>query len=254
MPLHVTSPGAGEGKSAVAAGLKRLLGQDVREGEGSPRVVVAAYRGERTAERLKAVTGAVGVILNMVPIAQNRYVERELKPAVEASGLRVLGQLPEDRSLRGSAVSGLAEYLHANVVAGNDFLDNEFQSVMIGAMSHQHATTLPYFQRMDKKIVVTGGDRIDIHMGALGTPTAALVLTGGYHPDPVVVERAEAENVPILEVLPETPDTLEQIGRFLNQLRFVDSNAGVVADLLRQHVDLEPIRAALGEAAAAGSR
>ena len=99
---------------------------------------------------------------------------------------------------------------------------------------------------MEKKIVVTGGDRIDIHMGALGTPTEAIVATAGYAPDPVVIERAEAENTPIISVLPETPEIVDRIGEFLGQARFTPAKASVMADLVRQHVDVAALESVLG--------
>lgn len=288
--IYVTSPGPGEGKTTVAAGLLQLLGRRgvqsyrrqgddetttwvrrtlglvdaaeaaVVEGDGqappgAATLAVAAFRGRGTAEAVAAMNAgnALGVILTAVPREQGRFVQRELRPAIEAAGLKVLGELPEERALRAATVGELAAFLQGEVVAGRDYLDNEFQSVMIGAMSHQGGTALPYFMRMEKKIVVTGGDRIDVHMGALGTPTQAIVATGGFAPDPVVVERAEAESCPIIAVLPETPDTLEQIGRFLEQVRFRhQSKVRVAAELMRQYVDLAPIESALGLPAPAG--
>jgi BioD-like phosphotransacetylase family protein len=287
--IYVTSPRPGEGKTTVAAGLLQVLGRRgvqsyrrqgddeatawlrralglvdaaeaaIVEGDGpapagTATLVVAAFRGRGTADAVAAASaGALGVILTAVPREQGRFVQRELRPAIEAAGLRVLGELPEERALRAATVGELAAFLQGEVVAGRDYLDNEFQSVMIGAMSHQGGTALPYFTRMEKKIVVTGGDRIDVHMGALGTPTQAIVATGGFAPDPVVVERAEAESCPIIAVLPETPDTLEQIGRFFEQVRFRhESKVRVAAELIRQYVDLAPIESALGLPAPAG--
>jgi len=251
--LFVTSPRPGAGKSAIAAAVQQALGApagSIVEGEGTPRLIVASYRGEKT---LDGVTlGSVGVILNQVPTAGGRRVERELRPALEAAGHKLLGSIPEEPALRSAKVADLVAFLGGEVVAGHDFLDNEFQSIMVGAMSHQGGTTLPYFMRMDKKVVVTGGDRIDIHMGALGTPTQAIVATGGYAPDPVVIERAEAEGTPIIAVLPETPEIVDRVGTFLENARFDAGKTGILTELVKQHVDLAPIRAALGLQAAAG--
>lgn len=251
--LYVTSPRPGAGKSALVAALRRALGapeDSIVEGDGTPRLVVAAYRGDRTLEGLP--NGAIGVILNQVPTAGGRVVERLLRPQLETAGPKLLGAIPEVGALRAARVGDLAEFLGGEVVAGRAFLDNEFQSVMIGAMSHQGSTALPYFLRMEKKVVVTGGDRIDVHLGALGTPTQALVATGGYAPDPVVVERAEAEGTPIIVVLPETPDVVDRIGVFLEQARFRETDTATMLELVKQHVDLGPISSVLGRRAAAG--
>ena len=141
------------------------------------------------------------------------------------------------------------------MIAGRDYLDNMIESYMIGAMSHIGNSAVPYFERFQNKAVVTGGNRIDVHMAALGTPCQAIVLTAGFDPDPVVVERAEAEGCPLIQVGDETPAVMDRIGAFLRAVRF--RHAGKVplaADLLRQHVDLSPIEAALGLSAVAVQR
>ena len=56
------------------------------------------------------------------------------------------------------------------------------ETYLIGAMSPDHA--LRYFQRAANKVVVVGGDRAEIILAALETPTAAIVLTGSYVPEP----------------------------------------------------------------------
>jgi BioD-like phosphotransacetylase family protein len=288
--LSICSPQRGDGKTTVAAGLLSLLGRRGlggyrREGDGAdaeflrsalglaptpggheiveaesgqaaagPRLIVTAFRGEATAEEARAGAAGgqtLGVIVNAVPAAQARRVERELRPALEGAGLRWLGALPETRALRGHTARELAQFLRAGVIAGQDYLDNVIETYMIGAMSHIGNSAVPYFERFQNKAVVTGGNRIDVHMAALGTPCQAIVLTGGFDPDPVVVERAEAESCPLIQVSEETPEVMDRIGALLRGVRF--RHAGKVplaADLLRQHVDLSPIEAVLDRAAA----
>lgn len=283
--LSICSPQPGDGKTTVAGGLLSLLGGrglagyqrdgggadaeflrsalglapapgqhevvevDDRTAAGGPRVVVTAFRGQRTVEDARSCAdgaSTVGVIVNAVPTAQARYVERVLRPALEAVGLTLLGTLPETRALRGHTALELAQFLRGGVIAGQDYLDNVIESYMIGAMSHIGSSGVPYFARFENKAVVTGGSRIDVHLAALGTQCQAIVLTGGFDPDPVVVERAEAESCPLIQVGDDTPEVMDRIGAFLRAVRF--RHAGkvpVAADLLRQHVDLAPIEAAL---------
>lgn len=248
--MNVCSPGSGEGRSTVVAGLLGLLpGASIAEAERG-ELVVAAYRGDATLGAVKQCLGAatLGVVLTQVPLALRRYVEREIVPAI---GAPVLGILPETRALRAHTARGLAIALDANLLAAEQGLDNVIEAYMIGAMSHIGASGVPYFERMQQKAVVTGGDRIDVHLAALGTPCQALVLTGGYDPDPVVVERAEAEGCPLLQVTPETPETMDRIGAFMNGLRYRELNARAAVELVRRHVDLAPIQRALGVGAAA---
>lgn len=312
--LSIISPGPGQGKTAVAAGLLSLLGRagvgrylrvgepsphpdatfissafgllatademtigatagaraagtvalgpTIVEGDGPPptdlpTVIVAPVVGDATVATVARLADQmrrppIGVILSGAPGEQARYVEQRLRPALAAAGLRVLGVLPETRALRGHTVRELAAFLGADIRGALEGLENVVESYMIGAMSHLDSTSLSYFGRMTNKAVVTGGNRIDVHQGALGTDCQCLVLTGGYDPDPVVLRRAEAENVPLLKVLESTPETMERIGAFLETVRFRHaSKIAVVADLMRQNIDLAPIESALAVSATA---
>jgi BioD-like phosphotransacetylase family protein len=285
--LYVCSPRAGDGKTTVAAALLSVLGRntptsyrgadaafvkqalgladgptgsEIVEVEdaaaaGGARLIVAAYTGDATLEAARACASAgqtIGVILNMVPPAQTRFVERELRPQLEQAGLPVLGVLPELRALRGHTAAEVAQFLRGAVIAGQDYLDNVIESYMIAAMSHLGSSGVPYFERFQNKAVVTGGDRIDVHLSALGTPCQALILTGGYDPDPVVLERAESEACPLIQVADNTPQVMDAIGLFLRDVRMRHaSKIPIAADLVRQHVDLAPIERALGLSAAA---
>jgi BioD-like phosphotransacetylase family protein len=63
---------------------------------------------------------------------------------------------------------------------------------------------LKYFRSQANKAVVTGGDRADIQLAALETPTKVIILTGGMYPDSPVVSAAQGKNVPIMVVADDT--------------------------------------------------
>jgi BioD-like phosphotransacetylase family protein len=288
--LTICSPRLGDGKTTVAVGLLSLLGRAGLSGyrrlgaDGADAafvqaafglassghsaglieadaplgqtLVVAAYRGAGTVAEARgcAGSGAIGAILTQVPAAQVRYVERELRPALAAAGLPLLGALPEERALRSHTAAELAAYLDGNVLTARESLANPIESYMIGAMSHIGASGVPYFERMETKVVVTGGDRIDVHLAALGTLCQAMVLTGGYHPDPVVIERAEAEECPLIQVGEDTPEVVDRISQFLRKVRCRHAaKVPIAARLVEQCVDLAPIEAALGVRRAAAA-
>jgi len=68
--------------------------------------------------------------------------------------------------------------------------------MLVGAMSAEAALT--YFRRRTNKAVITGGDRADIQLAALETSTSCLILTGNLYPSPVVLNRADELDVPLL--------------------------------------------------------
>jgi BioD-like phosphotransacetylase family protein len=277
--LHVTSPGPGDGKTAVACALLRVFGlrgyerdggadhpdhrfvaqhfapadaPAITEGEtprpGRASLAVVAYRGDATAEGLREVAWRnrpIGAILNAVPDAQRRFVEREVRPAIEELGVPVLGVLPEERALRAASVGELAAFLGGVVMTAPDALGNLVENYMVGAMSH--VSGLPYFNRKTNKAVVTGGDRLDVIMAALGTPCRCIIATGGVDPDPVLIERAEAEEVPIVQVAEDAVTTLDRIGVFLRGVRFHhEGKVEPFVELFRRNVELAALERALG--------
>lgn len=280
--LHITSPGSAEGKTAVVVALARLFGlasyersggadhPDARfvaalgtvrdgvaliEGEApatsmEPSLAVVGYRGDATIERLRELTQRsqpIGVILNAVPDAQRRFVERELSPSL---GVPILGTVPEERALRAATVAELVDFLGATVLTAPHALDNLIENYMLGAMSH--VSGLPYFNRKANKAVVTGGDRIDVVMAALGTPCRCIVATGGVAPDPVVLERAEADDVPIIAVGEDAVATLDRISAFLRDVRFRhQAKIEPFVELFKRNVDLPALERAIGVSAAA---
>ena len=96
-----------------------------------------------------------------------------------------------------------------------------------------------YFGRHEDKAVVVRGDRPDIHLAALSTPTACLVLTGGHQPIPYVYKEAEQREVPLLVVDGDTVSTVEALGT-LSRLATVHHMSKVerFGQLLQQHGDL----------------
>ena len=85
--------------------------------------------------------------------------------------------------------------------------DELIEHFMIGAMNVESA--LRYFRKVSNKAVITGGDRSDIQLAALETPTKCLILTGELYPNASILGRAQEVGVPIVVVRSDTANTLE---------------------------------------------
>ncbi len=70
-------------------------------------------------------------------------------------------------------------------------------------------SALHFFQRVPNKAVIIGGDRADIQIAALQTPTRCLILTGDLYPSEAIVARAEELGVPVVLVPQDTSTTAE---------------------------------------------
>src|SRR5674476_635329 len=118
------------------------------------------------------------------------------------------------------------------------------ETYMIGAMSPEHA--LRYFQLTPNKVVIVGGDRAEIVLAALDTPTVAVVLTGNYVPSPAALERAEERGVPLVSVETDTVSAADGMRRLFGRLRVKDrAKIDLIAKLIDEAVDEERVRALL---------
>lgn len=104
-----------------------------------------------------------------------------------------------------------------------------------------------YFELKGNKATVVRGDRPDIQMAALKTPTTCMVLTKGIEPIEYVLNEAEAEEIPLILTESATLDVMEAFGSAMNVARFDHpSKLARFEELLSQHIDVEAITADLG--------
>ncbi|HIE16744.1 MAG TPA: phosphotransacetylase family protein [Dehalococcoidia bacterium] len=146
--------------------------------------------GNRLGERL------LGVVVNLVPQSRMEMVRRDLAISFERAGIKVLGLLPDVRSLLGITVAELARSLDGEILTSLENTKELIENIMLGAMTPDSG--VDYFSRKSNKAVIVRGDRADMQLAALQTVTKCLVLTGNISPLPVVIARAKERNVPII--------------------------------------------------------
>ena len=94
--------------------------------------------------------------------------------------------------------------------------------------------------------MIVGGDRAEIILTALDTPTVAVVLTGNYVPSPAVLERAEERGVPLISVETDTVTAADDLRRLFGRLRVKDrAKIDLIAGLIEESVDLDRLVADL---------
>jgi BioD-like phosphotransacetylase family protein len=159
-----------------------------------------------------------GLVINQVPKTQMDFVKDTVAPYLTRHGIKLLGVLPKEKLLAAPSVSELVEGLNAEVLCCADATSSLVEHMLVGAMSVESA--LVYFRRKPNKVVITGGDRADIQMAALETSTKALVLTGNLYPNPVVLNKAEELEVPVLLTSLDTLSAVETIEGYFGRSRF----------------------------------
>ncbi|TVM03571.1 MAG: hypothetical protein CV087_04475 [Candidatus Brocadia sp. WS118] len=149
----------------------------------------------------------LGVVFNHVPPAKLNYARETLVPFLKRNGITTLGIIPKDPILSAVPIREIVNILNGKILCCEDKADELIEHFMIGAMSVESA--LNYFRKVSNKAVITGGDRSDIQLAALETPTKCLILTGELYPNAAILGRAQEVGVPIVVVRSDTASTLE---------------------------------------------
>lgn len=213
-------------------------------------VVVARYESDTTVEEVLLARDVLGerlaaVVFNYVPQEALEHVRGPVREFLERLGIAVIGAVPHDDVLGSVTVRELAEQLNAKVLCCENRLDDLVKHFVIGAMNVTSA--VKYFRELEEKAVITGGDRPDIQLAALQTPTKAVILTGNLHPSSVLVKRAQQVGVPMLLVSADTLSTVEQIDRIIGRLRVRESaKVDRARELLEKNLDFDRLSAIIG--------
>lgn len=149
----------------------------------------------------------LGVVFNLVPPAKVNYVRETLVPFLKKNGITTLGIIQKDPVLGAVPIREIVSALNGNILCCEGKADELIEHFMIGAMNVESA--LRYFRKVSNKAVITGGDRSDIQLAALETPTKCLILTGELYPNASILGRAQELGVPIVMVRSDTANTLE---------------------------------------------
>jgi BioD-like phosphotransacetylase family protein len=144
----------------------------------------------------------LGVILNRLPSESLDFTKKYFVPFLESKGIKVWGLVPANPKLNSLSVGEIRDVLGGEIICCEDRKEEAVENFMVGAMNVEGA--LKYFRSQANKAVITGGDRADIQLAALETPTKVLILTGGMFPDSSVISAAQGKNVPIMVVADDT--------------------------------------------------
>jgi uncharacterized protein len=216
----------------------------------APMLLVTRYRTTLAVDAILSVQRFAGdrlrgVLLNQIEETRLDFVQSHVVPFLEDRGISVFGLVPQEVSLAGIPVEELIEELGGQLVGAGRGEGKVIESLMIGAMGAE--ASLSHFRRRTNKAVITGGDRTDLQIAALETSTVALVLSGNIRPAQVVVDRAEARNVPIVLVSDDTLTTVERVENLFGHVRFHQkAKLERFTRLLDEHLDWARLYAAIG--------
>ena len=156
----------------------------------------------------------VGSIATSVNPAAIEAVAR----ALTNGDLRPLALLPEDRILAAPSVGEIGASLGARVLYAGENEREVVEDVLIGPVYADPAR--PHFRRFASKAILAPFNKTDLHLVAIETNAACLVITGGHEPSPYVIDRAQGEATTILLSQQDTSGTVAALADVWSQTRF----------------------------------
>ena len=187
----------------------------------------------------------VGVVFNSVPPAWLTALRRKGVPLLASEDIDVLGIIPQLNILEAVSIGEVVQALGGELVSGKDKTDDRIERFCMGAMNVESA--LRYFRKERCKAVVTSGDRADIQLVALETPTKCLILTDNLYPSDIILSRAEELKVPVMVVRDDIVRAFEKIEGLTKHIGLATPSK--VKDVIRaaqQNVNIKTIYKKIG--------
>ncbi len=226
--------------SQLSAELARLAASQ------SARIILVEAWNAPHPESYKAFAAQLlGVIVNKVPKHDLAKAKETEAARLGASGVSLLGVVPEDRSLLAPSVADIAAGIKASILNNPEKSGRLVENVMLGALSIDSG--LPYYNRKAAKAAVLHIDRPDMQLAALETDTVCLVL-GGSKKAPIhsVAFKAENKGVPILQSEKSVPDIVKDIETILDKSQFHhEEKLALLSDLFEKNIGLKGVCARL---------
>lgn len=146
-----------------------------------------------------------GAVVTRVPARR----EEATRAAAEATGAPLLGLLPEDRTLAAPSLRAIVEALEAQASHVNGAGDSIIDRPVVSSISTDPAQA--YFVHQRPSAVIVRSDKPDLQLGALNAGAPCLIVTGGLPILSYVQQRAEEEEIPILNTRLETVAVVERL-------------------------------------------
>jgi uncharacterized protein len=183
---------------------------------GMPGLVVVQGAPDEADKALATQLGErlLGTIAVAVGPAEIGNVGRELTNG----NMRPLAVVPEDRALMAPSVSELGSSLKARVLyEGENDLD-VVEDVIIAPVYSDPAR--PHFRRFKSMAILAPFNKTDLHLAAIESEAACLIITGGKEPSPYVIDRAHHAPITIFLSPDDTPRTVASLGDAWSATRF----------------------------------
>lgn len=194
----------------ATAGMLTLTEAPAGEQSGSAgRVIVVSEPATEPAQLAQfcrpLAPNLAGVVLNRVPARRLAAVRAD----IEASGVKVLAAVPEDRLLAAPTLGEAAEALSAEKMFFDSTGVRPLDRVIIASIAADPGQG--YFARTGAETVIVRSDKPDLQLAALNAGVSAMIVTGDLPILGYVLNRAEEDMVPMLRTRLDTIEAVKVI-------------------------------------------
>jgi phosphate acetyltransferase len=208
------------------------LNLSIAKNLSAPVIIVATGENKTTAEIVSAVLNAfrnfqtrevqvIAIVVNKVNPEQaddvHQLLTYQLKEEI------ILAIIPLNKSLVSPSMKEIHENLCGNLLFGEEYLSNQVDNVVIGAMN------VPHFLNHIKEnvLIITPGDRGDMIVAALQAnvsisypKVSGIVLTAGFEPEEPIMRLLKGLQsvIPIILVTTGTFETSEKVGAIKSRI------------------------------------
>jgi uncharacterized protein len=149
-----------------------------------------------------------GIVLNRVPPEELGTLREKFMASLLQKGVPVTAALPEDPPLSYRSIREVRDVFGGSVLCGEEGLEQPIAFMTVG--SHDLSADLMLFKRSYNKIVLLS-QQGENREGSLQRKVAGILITGGRHPAPQMVEAARKGRIPLILVREDTFAVLERL-------------------------------------------
>lgn len=208
------------------------LNLSIAKNLSAPVIIVATGENKTTAEIVSAVLNAfrnfqtrevqvIAIVVNKVKPEQADDVHQLLTS--QLTDAIILAVIPLNKSLVSPSMKEIHENLCGNLLFGEEYLSNQVDNVVIGAMN------VPHFLNHIKEnvLIITPGDRGDMIVAALQAnlsisypKVSGIVLTAGFEPEEPIMRLLKGLQsvIPIILVTTGTFETSAKVGAIKSRI------------------------------------
>ncbi|HLF71537.1 MAG TPA: DRTGG domain-containing protein [Dehalococcoidia bacterium] len=205
--------------------------------DGLPAIVVV--RGASTAEDVTLAKSLGERLVGTIAVAVAARSVEDVGRDLTNTGMHPLAVTTEDRTLAAPSVDEIRDALGARVLYAGENEREVVEDVLIAPIYADPAQ--PHFRRFASKAVLAPFNKTDLHLAAIETQAACLVITGGRDPSPYVIDRAQGEATTILLAPQRTAETVAALSEVWLTSRFRGDRKTAAAARIRDQIDFQSL-------------